>query len=202
VSHDPSNLSSLHSLAIAGADVRYAPAFHANAQADRLMSSLMQEIDWEQHFLKLFGRDVAAPRLSCWMGDADAVYTYSRTRFEPRPWTPAVTSLRDDLRERLGVRFNSALANLYRDGRDSMGWHSDDEPELGSQPLIASLSFGADRTFRLRSRATHEAALSIELARGSLLVMGGHTQTLYQHALPKRTRVSGARINLTFRLIG
>jgi len=166
------------------------------------MQALTREIAWTQHYLNLFGREVAAPRLSCWMGDADAAYTYSRTRFEPQPWTPTVAALRDDLRERLGVRFNSVLANLYRDGRDSMGWHSDDEPELGPRPLIASLSFGAARTFRLRSRATREAALSIELTHGSLLVMGGDTQALYQHALPKRARVTDPRINLTFRSIG
>ncbi|MEO7432028.1 MAG: alpha-ketoglutarate-dependent dioxygenase AlkB [Dokdonella sp.] len=200
------NKQSLHfrlpSLTIAGADVRYSPAFHPRVAATRSMHVLMHEIDWEQHHLSLFGRDVAAPRLSCWMGDADAVYTYSRTRFVPRPWTPHVATLRDDLCERLGFHFNSVLANLYRDGRDSMGWHSDDEPELGSQPLIASLSFGAQRTFRMRACATREPALSIELAHGSVLLMGGDTQTLYQHALPKRLRVTDARINLTFRMIG
>jgi alkylated DNA repair dioxygenase AlkB len=192
----------LQRIPIAGADARYAPAFHEPASADDQMARLTRDIDWQQHHLRLFGRDVPAPRLSCWMGDADAVYTYSRTRFEPQPWTPVVATLRDDLCDRLGVRFNSVLANLYRDGRDSMGWHSDDEPELGPQPLIASLSFGAARTFRLRARATRETALSIELAHGSLLVMGGDTQALYQHALPQRARVSGARINLTFRLVG
>jgi alkylated DNA repair dioxygenase AlkB len=126
---------------------------------------------------------------------------YSRVRFDPLPWTPTVAQLRDDLAARLGVRFNSVLANLYRDGRDSVGWHSDDEPELGATPVIASLSFGATRTFRLRSRATREAALSLDLSHGSLLVMSGDTQRLYQHALPKRAGITAPRINLTFRRI-
>ena len=122
-------------------------------------------------------------------------------RFDPLPWTRTIAKLRDDLAALVGVRFNSVLANLYRDGRDSVGWHSDDEPELGATPVIASLSFGATRTFRLRSRATRESALSIELAHGSLLVMAGDTQRLYQHALPKRAGVMRPRINLTFRRI-
>lgn len=185
-----------------GADLRYDAQAFPPARADALFAALCGEISWRPHRLRLFGRGVDAPRLSCWIGDAQAVYTYSGTRFEPHPWTPAVAALRDDLAARLGLRFNSVLANLYRDGRDSMGWHSDDEPELGAEPVIASLSFGAVRTFRLRSRATREAALSIELAHGSLLVMAGATQRRYQHALPRRARVNEPRINLTFRRIG
>src|SRR6185369_6696849 len=100
-------------------------------------------------------------------------------------WTPTLIALRAELADRYGLRFNSVLANLYRDGRDSMGWHSDDEPELGAEPVIASLSFGATRRFRLRSRKTREVALTIGLAHGSLLVMRGATQRLYQHDLPK-----------------
>lgn len=184
-----------------GADLRYDAQAYPRTRADAVLAALREEIAWAPHRLRIFGRDVEAPRLSCWIGDADAVYTYSGTRFEPRPWTPTVAALREDLHRRLGVRFNSVLANLYRDGRDSMGWHSDDEPELGPEPLIASLSFGAPRTFRLRSRATREAALSLELAHGSLLVMAGATQRHFQHALPRRARVAAPRINLTFRRI-
>ncbi|GAA0718161.1 alpha-ketoglutarate-dependent dioxygenase AlkB [Dokdonella soli] len=189
-------------LALPGADVRYVANAWPRAEADALFAAFRAEIPWSTHRLNLFGREVESPRLSCWIGDPDAVYTYSGTRFEPLPWTPTVAALRDDLATRLGVRFNSVLANLYRDGRDSMGWHSDDEPELGARPVIASLSFGAERTFRLRSRATRKTVLSIELAHGGLLVMAGGTQRLYQHALPKRARVEAPRINLTFRRIG
>ena len=184
-----------------GADLRYDASAWPAARADAILAALLDEVPWESQHLTLFGREVAAPRLSCWIGDADAIYTYSRTRFVPKPWTTTTAALRDELEARLGLRFNSVLANLYRNGRDAMGWHSDDEPELGPEPVIASLSFGAERMFRLRSRATRAPAISIELAHGSLLVMSGATQRLYQHALPRRTRVTEPRINLTFRRV-
>jgi alkylated DNA repair dioxygenase AlkB len=183
-----------------GADVRYfADAFAG--EADALRDALLREIPWERHRIRLFGREVDSPRLSCWIGDTDAIYTYSRTRFEPHPWTPALSAIREALAARFGLHFNSVLANLYRDGRDSMGWHSDDEPELGADPVIASLSFGAVRRFRFRSRETRKVTLEIDLAHGALLVMRGATQRLYQHDLPKSARVAGARVNLTFRRI-
>jgi alkylated DNA repair dioxygenase AlkB len=191
----------LERVELAGADLRRVAQAYPPAQADALFAALSSEIPWQRHRLRLFGREVDAPRLSCWIGDADASYVYSRVRFDPVPWTPTVAQLRDDLAARVGVRFNSVLANLYRDGRDSVGWHSDDEPELGPTPVIASLSFGATRTFRLRSRLTREAAMSLDLSHGSLLVMAGDTQRLYQHALPKRAGVALPRINLTFRRI-
>ena len=194
-------MASTSALDLRGADLLYDPHAWPRPEADALFAKLREEIPWEQHRLTLFGREVAAPRLSCWIGDPDAVYTWSRTRFAPLPWTPTLAALRAELESRLDARFNSVLANLYRDGRDAMGWHSDDEPELGSEPVIASLSFGATRAFRLRSRSTREAVLSLDLGHGSLLVMAGATQRLYQHALPRRMRVRDARINLTFRWI-
>lgn len=169
--------------------------------ADALRDALVREIPWERHRIKLFGREVDSPRLSCWIGDEGTEYTYSRTRFEPRPWTPALSTIRAALASRFELRFNSVLANLYRNGNDSMGWHSDAEPELGPEPVIASLSFGAPRKFRFRSRETRERAGSIELAHGSLLVMAGATQRLYQHDLPRSARSDDARVNLTFREI-
>lgn len=191
----------LRALDLPGADLRYAAQAWSPAQADALRDALLDEIPWAPHVLRIFGRDVPTPRLSCWIGDAGAAYTYSGARFTPLAWTPTVARLRDELRERHGLAFNSALANLYRDGRDTVGWHSDDEPELGPEPVIASLSFGAPRTFRLRARRTHAPALSLELAHGSLLVMAGATQRLYQHALPRRAGIAAPRINLTFRRI-
>jgi alkylated DNA repair dioxygenase AlkB len=183
-----------------GADVRYfADAFARDA--DALRDALLREIPWERHRIRVFGREVDSPRLSCWIGDEGTAYTYSRTRFEPRAWTPALSAIREALASRFALRFNSVLANLYRDGRDSMGWHSDAEPELGREPVIASLSFGAPRKFRFRSRDTREILGSIELAQGSLLVMAGATQRLYQHDLPQSARLEDARINLTFREI-
>ncbi len=182
-----------------GADVSYeADAFAARATA--LFDALHREIPWEQHRLRLFGREIGSPRLSCWIGDEGTAYKYSGTRFEPHAWTPTLALLRAELAARFDLAFNSVLANLYRDGRDSMGWHSDAEPELGTAPVIASLSFGAVRRFRFRSRQSKRVALAIDLAPGSLLVMRGATQRLYQHDLPKVARAD-ARINLTFRWI-
>jgi len=189
----------LRRIELAGADLRYAESAWPRAEADALFDELRVGIAWAPHRLRLFGREVETPRLSCWIGDAAAAYAYSGSRFEPAPWTPSLARLRDALSARLGVAFNSVLANLYRDGRDTVGWHSDDEAELGAAPVIASVSLGAARTFVLRSRATRTRALALELGHGSLLVMAGATQRLYQHALPRRTRVPGERINLTFR---
>jgi len=180
-----------------GADVSYAP----RALAADWFAKLRDEIPWEQHRLKIFGREIDAPRMSCWVGDAEAAYTYSQTRFEPRAWTPALSELRAWLVSTTGNSFNSVLCNLYRGGSDSMGWHSDDEPELGTEPVIASLSFGAARRFRLRHKRDARWRLELDLEPGSLLLMRGGTQRHYKHDLPKTARAVGERINLTFRLI-
>ena len=186
--------------ALPGADVRLAQFCDAHA-AQRWFEQLFSEIAWERHRLKLFGREIDAPRLSCWIGDPDAVYRYSGVRFVPHAWTPACAQLRDAVMALCGENYNSVLCNLYRSGRDSMGWHSDNEPELGPQPIIASLSFGASRRFRLRHRRDPALRLELELATGSLLLMAGTTQRNYRHDLPKTVRAVGARINLTFRRI-
>jgi alkylated DNA repair dioxygenase AlkB len=183
------------------ADVRLAQFCEAG-EAERWYARLHAEIPWERHRLRLFGREVDSPRLSCWIGDADAIYTYSGARFVPHAWTPALTELRTVLRLRCGESGNSVLANLYRDGRDSMGWHSDNEPELGIAPMILSLSFGGVRRFRLRHRHDPHARLELELPSGSVLRMAGSTQRCYRHDLPKTARYVAPRINLTFRSIG
>src|SRR5512146_83459 len=183
-----------------GADVRLMQ--FCDADAARLwFERLRDEVPWERHRLRLFGREVESPRLSCWIGDRDAVYTYSGTRFTPHEWTPACSELRERVSILCGERYNSVLCNLYRDGHDSMGWHSDDEAELGPRPCIASLSFGAARRFRLRHRRDPALRLDIELPSGSLLLMAGLTQRNYRHDLPKSARVTEARINLTCRRI-
>ncbi|WP_170843603.1 alpha-ketoglutarate-dependent dioxygenase AlkB [Luteibacter sp. UNCMF331Sha3.1] len=185
---------------LAGADVTFAPAWLEASEGDRLLAHLLASLPWEVHRIRMFGRVVDSPRLSAWMGDEGAVYRYSGTRFVPHPWIPELLALRDRVAAACGVPFNSVLANLYRDGADRMGWHSDDEPELGAQPVIASVSLGAERTFRFRAKAGGEPT-AIALTHGSLLTMAGDTQRLYKHELPPRKRVSDPRINLTFRHI-
>ncbi|MBT2116261.1 alpha-ketoglutarate-dependent dioxygenase AlkB [Dyella sp. LX-66] len=187
-----------------GAELRLLPHWLAQDEADGLLEELRGSIAWEVHRIRMFGREVDSPRLSCWIGDPDATYVYSRTRFEPHPWTEAMASLRWRVQQACGARFNSVLANLYRDGRDAMGWHSDDEPELGPHPVIASVSLGAERRFCLRPRAKDgdkRDVRGLELPHGSLLCMSGETQRNYQHSLPRTSAAIGARINLTFRWI-
>ena len=191
----------LHALPLANAELLMDPAWLAPARADALMRTLREDLDWEVHRIRMFGRWVDSPRLSSWIGDADAGYVYSGARFEPRPWHPALAGLRGELQSALGVDFNSVLANRYRDGRDAMGWHSDDEPELGPQPVIASISLGATRRFAFKHRRDAQQKLTIELAHGSLLLMRGDTQSNYRHALPRTARPVADRINLTFRQI-
>ena len=183
------------------AELWLARDFLAPPVAGELFSQLHDEIAWETHHLRLFGRDVASPRLSCWIGDPDARYRYSGTQFLPRPWSTTLAALRAQVAVATGAAFNSVLANLYRDGCDGMGWHSDNEPELGPAPVIASLSLGAPRRFVLKHRRDADHRLAIELPSGSLLVMRGATQSHYRHALPKTARPVAARINLTFRQI-
>ncbi|AIF49364.1 DNA methylase [Dyella japonica A8] len=183
-----------------GGELSWWPAWLAGDEADALLADAQAAIPWEVHRIRIFGKEVDSPRLSCWIGDEDATYVYSRTRFEPHPWTPALALLRDRVAQACGARFNSVLANLYRNGRDSMGWHSDNEPELGPRPVIASLSLGAVRRFRLKSREGGDM-LGIELGHGSLLRMAGDTQRLYVHDLPRTSAAVGPRLNLTFRWV-
>jgi alkylated DNA repair dioxygenase AlkB len=191
----------LCALDLPDADVALDAAWLAAGEADALFEALRAAVPWDVHRIRMFGRVVDSPRLSCWIGDSGAGYRYSGAHFEPNPWPVALRPIRARLADELRIDFNSVLANLYRDGRDCMGWHSDDEPELGSRPLIASLSLGGTRRFVLKHRKDPSMKLALELPPGSLLVMRGATQANYRHALPRTARPVGARINLTFRRI-
>lgn len=182
-------------------DTRLIPGWLAAGEADALYDALMQQVAWEMHRIRMFGRMVDSPRLSCWIGDPGASYVYSRVRFEPRPWPAALAALRPRIDAAAGVAMNSVLANLYRDGRDAMGWHSDDEPELGPRPVIASLSLGGTRRFAFRHCHDPARKCTLELPHGSLLLMAGDTQAQWRHALPRTARPVPPRINLTFRRI-
>ena len=171
--------------------------FDANDRREHL-DGLIDETPWESRNIVLFGREVAQPRLACWYGDR--AYTYSGLTLEPRALTPRLDRLREVAESVAGRTFNTVLVNLYRDGRDSMGWHADDERELGAEPVIVSLSFGASRRFRFRHRESREI-VEIALESGSALVMGGLTQHCWMHDLPKTTKVDEPRVNLTFRHI-
>ncbi len=166
-----------------------------------LFETLRDGIDWQCRTLKMFGREVKQPRLIAFQGDEGVVYRYSGGDYRAAPWHPDVLRLRDRLVDDLEVGFNSALINLYRDGADGMGWHADDEPELGRDPTIASISLGAPRRFVLRNRDERSLRWEIELVSGSLVVMEGDLQHHWQHQVPKTARPAGPRINLTFRRV-
>ena len=191
----------LRPLPLDGADLLWDPDWLDAQAAAALCQRLQAEVAWETHRIRLFGRWVDSPRRSCWIGDPDASYRYSGATFTPREWPGALLAVRDRLAAELGGPFNSVLANLYRDGADAMGWHADDEPELGPEPVIASLSLGQARRFVFKHRREPARKLALELPSGSLLVMRGRTQAEFRHALPRSRRAPGARINLTFRRI-
>lgn len=184
-----------------GAEVTWCRGWLPAPQAEALRLALLDGVAWEVHRIRLFGREVDSPRLSCWIGDPQARYRYSGSDFLPHPWPPALLPLRARLQGECDAAFNSVLVNRYRSGQDAMGWHSDDEPELGPRPLIASLSLGAPRRFVFRDRQAPPRKQELLLGHGDLLLMGGDTQRLYQHALPRTARPVGERINLTFRTI-
>ena len=186
------------------AELHYHARAFPGSDADRLFEMLLEGVDWRQHHVTIAGRTHPCPRLSAWYGDPDAAYAYSGLSLEPTPWN-AVAGLgevKNTVEAICRCRFNSVLANLYRNGRDGMGWHADDEPELGPTPTIASVSLGAARRFRMRHRRHRDLApLSLRLEPGSLLVMSGPTQRSWHHSLPKSRRFHAPRINLTFRRI-
>jgi alkylated DNA repair dioxygenase AlkB len=185
-----------------GAFLRFWEAFLSSEEADRALRVVLVEVPWTQGHVRIAGKTYAEPRLTAWMGDPGARYTYTGRPLEPLAWSPRVADLRARVEELSGARFNSVLLNRYRDGQDSMGLHADDEPELGPDPIIVSLSLGATRRFVLKPRAPGSGGLELDLTHGSLLAMEGTTQRLYKHALPKRAAASvGERVNLTFRRI-
>jgi alkylated DNA repair dioxygenase AlkB len=168
--------------------------------ADNYCQSLLQNVQWQEEYYTIYGKRVTAPRLVAWYGDPQAAYTYSGITHTPLPWLPLLTELKNRIEQQSQHTFNSVLCNLYRNGQDSMGWHADKEPELGKNPYIASLSLGGSRVFKFRHLKTNDT-IDVVLGNGSLLLMGGELQHHWRHSLPKSTKVTQPRINLTFRKI-
>lgn len=171
-------------------------------EADSLLDNLIRNVNWHQPEISIFGRRVKSPRLSAWYGDPGAVYRYSGTVNQPLPWLNSLRSLKRSLETYTGNNFNSVLLNLYRDGDDAMGWHADDEPELGPHPTIASVSLGSTRRFLMKHRRDRGCpSIKLDLCHGSMLVMSGATQKYWKHSIGRtRARVE-PRVNLTFRQI-
>jgi len=174
----------------------YPQAVH---QPQHIYQALLEQLPWQSDTITVYGKQHVIPRLQCWMGDSGLSYTYSGKTLSTLAWHPLVQKLNEEINHQLGLSNNSVLCNLYRNGQDGMGWHSDDEPELGNAPVVVSLTLGAERDFALRRKGDSRMHSKIALPHGSVLVMKAGMQSRWQHSLPKRTGVSQPRINLTFR---
>jgi alkylated DNA repair dioxygenase AlkB len=192
----------LESISITDGKLAYSPGWIQRSVADQLLATLRKEIEWQQSIISLYGKRIKIPRLNAWYGDENSPYQYSGHYFEPKAWIPTLHSIKEKLESETGHHFNSVLANCYRDGQDSVAWHSDDEPELGVNPVIASISLGEERVFYLRHKYNKRLATrKITLAHGSLLLMSGALQRYWQHQVPKVRKNLGERINLTYRFV-
>jgi alkylated DNA repair dioxygenase AlkB len=189
-------------LPVPGADLWLWPLAELDPGPDTCLQQLIQQTPWRQDEVQLWGKTHKQPRLHAWYGDAGLGYRYSGLTLTAMPWTPLLASLKGQVERITGAEFNSVLVNYYRDHRDSMGMHADDEPELGRKPVIASLSFGEERTLRFRHRRDKRIdPVKVLLAHGSLLLMKGDTQANWHHGINKLSRPCGPRVNLTFRKI-
>jgi alkylated DNA repair dioxygenase AlkB len=175
--------------------------FFGQAEADAFFTRLTAEVNWQPQEVKIFGKFVPVPRLVSWYGDPGTDYSYTGITVHPQPWIAPLTEIKARLDTCAGVTFNSVLCNLYRDGKDSIGWHSDDEYKLGTNPVVGSVSFGAPRVFHFRHKQDKSLRTKVELSHGSFLLMRGPTQHCWSHQLPKTAKQVSPRINLTYRVI-
>ncbi|TVZ25439.1 alkylated DNA repair dioxygenase AlkB [Gillisia sp. Hel_I_86] len=183
------------------ANLEYYPHFLNAREADAYLDTFLNTLLWEQYSIKLFGKTIPQPRLTALYALNSDPYSYSGLKLNPLTFTKELIVLHSEIVELTGSIFTHCLANLYRDGKDSMGWHADDEKELGKKPIIASLSLGAVRNFQLKHKTNPDLRHTIPLAHGSLLIMKGTTQKFWKHQLPKTKKLIDLRINLTFRTI-
>lgn len=182
-------------------EVFYYSNFLSKEEGDYFLDVFQKECEWQQDKINFGGKEVLIPRLQAWYGDTNKTFTYSGITLSPKDWNENLLTLRAKLQEKLGVIFTSVLINLYRDGNDSVAWHADDEEELGMNPIIASISLGATRSFKLKHKTESGLRKDLKLEHGSLVVMQGETQHKWLHAVPKDLNEKNPRINLTFRII-
>ena len=180
--------------------VRIEKNFFNQVDSNELLKKLISDLPWESMAIKMFGKDITIPRLQCWVGDKGCDYKYSGKKLNRQDWTTDLIMIREKIYKELNIDFNSVLVNYYRDGKDSMGWHSDNERELGPSPTIASISLGSERVLVFRNKINKEV-LPIPQTHGCLILIDGKTQKNWQHAIKKTRKVIGPRINLTFRNI-
>jgi alkylated DNA repair dioxygenase AlkB len=183
------------------AEIVYYPNFFLKEDADRIFEQLLNEIPWQQDDIKVYGKTHPQPRLTALFGNEGKPYSYSNIKMQPHPWNMLLQKIKSLVEDCSETNFTTVLLNQYRNGKDSNGWHADNEKELGTNPVIASLSFGAERTFQLKHNSDLSLKKSIVLEHGSLLIMKGTTQHFWKHQIPKTSKPIGSRVNLTFRVI-
>ena len=185
------------------AELSYYPRLFETKQADSFLDKLKDGIEWTQNTIRFYGKESLVPRMEAWYGDEGKSYAYSGIHMDPKPWTEELIIIKHKIEPLAGVAFNSVLINYYRDGKDRVAWHSDDEKELGQNPVIGSVSLGAERKFKLRHKRYKTNGLKHEilLRHGSFLLMKGSTQHHWMHEIPRTAKPIGPRINLTFRII-
>ena len=183
------------------AEIIYYPHFFDKKVADDIFSQLKNDIPWQQDNITVFGKVHLQPRLTALFGNDGKSYSYSNIKMQPHPWNPILQKIKSQIESVSDANFTTVLLNLYRDGKDSNGWHADNEKELGNNPIIASVSFGTERVFQLKHNTIPGLKQNILLEHGSLLLMKGTTQHFWKHQIPKTAKPIGSRINLTFRVI-
>lgn len=188
-------------LQLPNADIRYFPAFFAKEAADHYFATLRSQVPWQQDSITVFGKTHPQPRLTALFGNNGRSYSYSNITMHPHAFTSELLQIKDKVENTSEAIFTTCLLNRYRDGRDSNGWHADNEKELGQNPVIASVSFGAARFFHLRHNQDKSLKHKLLLEHGSLLLMQGTTQHFWKHQIPKTGKKVEERINLTFRSI-
>lgn len=194
-------LSKVQNLGLRDADVVYYPSFFTKSEADEYFKNLHRQIKWQQDKIKVFGKVYNQPRLTAFFATNEAPYSYSNITMYPKPFKGDILKIKTTIETDLNICFTSCLANLYRDGKDSNGWHADNEKSLGKNPIIASVTFGEERPFHFKHKKDKSLKEKIILKHGSVLLMQGFTQDNWLHQIPKTTRAIGPRINLTFRII-
>lgn len=183
------------------AEIIYYPHFFDKKEASAIFAQLKNETPWQQDDIRVFGKIHPQPRLTALFGNEGKLYSYSNVKMQPHPWNLLLQKIKSYVESVANTNFTTVLLNYYRDGKDSNGWHADNEKELGTNPIIASVSFGAERVFQLKHNSISGLKQNILLEHGSLLVMKGTTQHFWKHQIPKTSKPIGERINLTFRVI-
>ncbi len=186
---------------VPNAAIEYHPNIFTAEKSSFLFEKLRHEIPWQQENITVYGKTHLQPRLTALFGNEGKPYSYSNIVMQPHHWNPLLMFIKNEIEDVCNENFTTVLLNLYRDGSDSNGWHADNEKELGRNPVIASVSFGAERMFHLQHNTIEDAKLKINLENGSLLIMKGETQHFWKHQISKTTKPIGPRINLTFRII-